>query len=129
MEPTNLTYDQQQHVESHVPYFSVGVVLFIFTVIEYCYASFLPGLSFFTLVLGLMVLAMTKASMVAWFFMHLKFEGNWVYFLLVPAGFLVLVFLTFLYPDIGAQKSAWPEEEEEVMTAPLEPAGATRLRA
>ena len=26
-----------------------------------------------------------------WYFMHLKFEGNWVYAMLVPAGILAMI--------------------------------------
>ena len=29
--------------------------------------------------------------MVGWYFMHLKFEGNWVYGMLVPAGILAMI--------------------------------------
>lgn len=60
------------------------------------------------LVLGLMVLAVTKATLVGLYFMHLKYEGNWVYFMLVPAGILAMVFIFALYPDIGMQ----PTDEE-----------------
>jgi len=53
------------------------------------------------LVLGLVVLAVTKATLVGLFFMHLKYEGNWVYYMLVPAAILAMVFTFALYPDIG----------------------------
>ena len=37
-----------------------------------------------------MVLAITKAFLVGWFFMHLKFEGRWIYMMLVPVGLLAV---------------------------------------
>ena len=37
--------------------------------------------------------AIIKASLVGWYFMHLKFEGKWVYSMLVPAGILAAVFI------------------------------------
>ena len=129
-ETKNLTHDQQQHVESHAPYIKVFVALLILTILEYCYASFL-NLSFGSLVLGLMALAIVKASLVAWYFMHLKFEGNWVYLMLVPAGILMVVFLVALYPDIGMQRTIWPDyrEEEEEAAAPAEPGPALAHRS
>ena len=41
--------------------------------------------------------------------MHLKFEGNWVYYMLVPAAFLAMVFIVALYPDMAMQ----PTEAEQ----------------
>ena len=41
---------------------------------------------FALLVLGLMSLAGIKAALVGLYFMHLKFEGRWIYFMLVPAS-------------------------------------------
>ena len=36
-----------------------------------------------------------------WYFMHLKFEKHWVYFMLVPAGILACVLIFALIPDIA----------------------------
>lgn len=129
MDQTNLTYDQQQHVESHAPYLKVFFALLVLTLLEYGYASFL-NLSFLTLVLGLMCMAVIKASLVAWYFMHLKFEGNWVYIMLVPAGILMLVVLFALYPDIGMQRTIYPDyrQQEEEVSLPAEPAPVVALR-
>ncbi|MEJ7639000.1 MAG: cytochrome C oxidase subunit IV family protein [Singulisphaera sp.] len=113
MAETNLTADQEMHVESHAPYLKVFFALLIFTVMEYFYAM-LP-ISFLALVVGLMAMAITKATLVGWYFMHLKFEGRWVYFMLVPAGVLATIFVLALYPDIGMQPiSEQPASEEEV---------------
>jgi len=116
------TFDQQQHVESHAPYIKVFLALLVFTILEYFYARFSKE-SFFLLVGGLMVLAVTKAVMVAWYFMHLKFEGRWVYIMLIPAGILACVLIFALYPDIGTQRTGEEirPDDEDVTAAPLVP--------
>ena len=165
MAEPHLTYDQQQHTESHAPYMTVFYVLLNFTLMEYFYAkhhgswwlpvymlvtavtltvvtilgsrlaglrvkggwitlSLVPPLllSFIPvpLLLGLMVLAIIKATLVGMYFMHLKFEGRWVFFMLIPAAFLATVFIVALYPDVGMQKPIdldQLEQEEEVTSA------------
>ena len=113
MAETNLTPDQEMHVESHAPYLKVFFALLIFTIMEYFYA--MTPISFPALVVGLLAMAVTKAALVGWYFMHLKFEGRWVYFMLVPAGVLATIFVLALYPDIGMQPiSEQPLSEEEV---------------
>ncbi len=94
-------------------YLKVFLALLIFTVLEFFYARFAQG-HFTALVLGLMALAVTKAALVAMFFMHLKFEGRWVYLLLVPASLLATALVLALYPDIANH----PNE-----TGPRVPAG------
>ncbi|HEV3168208.1 MAG TPA: cytochrome C oxidase subunit IV family protein [Isosphaeraceae bacterium] len=131
MAEKNLTYEQEKHVESHAAlYLRVWAVLLVLTLMEYAYASF-GEKSFLMLVLGLMFLAVIKAGLVGWFFMHLKFEGTWVYYMLVPACFLVMVFIGALYPDIGMQQPVVPDysSEEEALTAPLHPGPAAAFRA
>lgn len=63
---------------------------------------------FLRLVLGLSALAMAKASLVAIYFMHLKFEGRWVYTLLIPTGILVLALVLAVYADIGHHEPGTP---------------------
>jgi cytochrome c oxidase subunit IV len=131
MTDTSVTQGHDVHSESHhVMYLKVWGTLAVFTVMELVYASLMQN-SFLALVFGLMAMASIKAGLVAWYFMHLKFEGKWVYMWLIPAGFLVLVFITALYPDIGKQRSATPTnfDEEQAQAAPLEPAQAAALRA
>jgi cytochrome c oxidase subunit 4 len=87
---------------------------------------------FLTLVVGLMFLACIKAGLVAWYFMHLKFEGRWVYYMLVPAMFLAAVFILALYPDIGAERIADPdypdEEEASILPPPSTPLPLLAMR-
>lgn len=122
----SLTYDQHQDVESHVPmYLRIFVILLVFTILEYFYAM-LAQSHFFALVLGLMALAFTKAALVGLYFMHLKFEGRWVYALIVPACMLALGLIMALMPDIGMRPEGLPagapeDDDLAFLSAPLEP--------
>lgn len=124
MTDTNLTHDQEMRVESHAPYIKVFLALAVFTAIEYCYARVFKD-TFTTLVLGLMFWAVIKASLVGWFFMHLKFEGKWVYYMLVPVGLLAAVLVFALMPDIAMQppsdENPTEDEETAAILAPLTP--------
>ena len=120
MTEAHRTFDQQQHTESHAPYMKVFFALLVFTILEYLYAKFTQD-SFFLLVFGLMAMAITKATLVGMYFMHLKFEGRWVYIMLVPACILAMVLIFALYPDIGRQRTgeeAAPQAQDEVATVP-----------
>jgi hypothetical protein len=65
------------------------------------------------LILGLLTLAVTKATLVGMFFMHLKFEGRWVYYFLIPAAILAMVFIFALVPDVAMQEGPAVESTEE----------------
>ena len=122
MAETNLTQDHETHTESHAPYIKVWIGLLIFTLIEYFYAHIYKD-TFATLVLGLMFWAVIKASMVGWYFMHLKFEGNWVYGMLIPAGILACILTTALIPDVAMAPTSeqFAEEQEATEVSLLEP--------
>ena len=49
---------------------------------------------------------MIKAGLVGWFFMHLKFEGNWVYIMIVPAFVLATILVLALMPDMALKENA-----------------------
>ena len=86
-------------VESHAPYLKVWFGLLVLTVIEYFYARIFMDY-FAILILGLLFWAIIKACMVGWYFMHLKFEKPWVYFMLVPALILATILTLALCPDM-----------------------------
>jgi cytochrome c oxidase subunit 4 len=98
---------EEHATEAHAPYLTVWAALAVLTAIEYVYASALRNL-FLVLLLGLLFWAVIKAGLVGWFFMHLKFEGNWVYILIVPAFILATIFVLALMPDMAMQ----PETQE-----------------
>ena len=99
MHDHNLTTEQEIEVETHAPYLGVFWVVFGLTVVEYAYATY-AGLKFVPLVAGLMAMSAIKASLVGWYFMHLKFANRWVRLMLVPAAILSLVIVAALVPDI-----------------------------
>jgi cytochrome c oxidase subunit 4 len=123
---STMTHEQELHVESHAPYLKVFAALAVLTAIEYFYAHIFKS-HFGVLVLGLMFWAVIKASMVGWYFMHLKFEGKWVYYMLVPAGILAIILTTALMPDVAMQpviEENPGEEEEATSVSLLEPGWA-----
>ncbi len=101
----NYTPEQERHVESHTPYLRVFGALLVFTLLEYGYASFFH-LGFLPLVAGLLAMAFIKAAMVGWYFMHLKFEGRWIYLMLIPVCLLAMVIVAGLVPDIAFPRTS-----------------------
>ena len=101
----------------------VWLWLLVLTVVEYWYAAGFKDF-FAILLLGLLILAGIKAGLVGWYFMHLKFEGKWVYLLIVPAIILATIFVLALVPD-QAMKPTDEDAEESVRVAPID--GASGL--
>ena len=98
--PLQVEVADELAAESHAPYGKVWAILAVLTAVEYFYALFFKDY-FPVLVLGLVSLALVKAGMVGWYFMHLKFEQKWVYILIIPAC-VMAVFLTLaLSPDMA----------------------------
>jgi cytochrome c oxidase subunit 4 len=120
MEATYPPTEHELHAESHAPYLKVWFALLVFTVIEYMYAHWFKD-TFLILVLGLMLWASIKAAMVGWYFMHLKFEGRWVYGMLIPAAILACVFIFALYPDMALHPVTEENPPEDEASAPLYP--------
>ena len=124
MAETHLTESQEMEVESHAPYIKVWASLAVFTLIEYVWAHVFKD-SLTTLVIGLLFWAVLKASLVGWYFMHLKYEGRWVYGFLIPAGILASVIILALVPDIaGRIAEENPAKEDVAAVAPLIPGPA-----
>jgi cytochrome c oxidase subunit IV len=96
---------EEHRTEAHAPYWTVWAALLVLTVIEYFYAAAFQSV-FLILLLGLLFWAVIKAGLVGWFFMHLKFEGNWVYILIVPAFVLATIFVLALMPDMTLKENA-----------------------
>ena len=90
----------------HPNYILIWAVLLILTVLEVVVAFFpgwmseVPGIHLITIVL-LVVMAFVKAGLVAWYFMHLKFEEK--NFVLIVSFPLVLacVLVILLLPDVA----------------------------
>ena len=108
---------EEHATEAHAPYLKVFAGLAVLTAIEYFYAFWLKD-AFLGLVLGLLLLAIVKAGMVGWYFMHLKFEGRWVYILIVPAFILATILTTALCPDVAMKPETEENPGEEVFVLP-----------
>src|SRR5262249_44167367 len=115
---SSMTRDQELHVESHAPYIKVWAALAVFTAVEYFWAHIFKD-SFAILLAGLLFWAIVKASMVGWYFMHLKFEGNWVYGMLIPAGILACILTCSLIPDVAMAPTSEQFAEDEEAAAEL----------
>jgi len=110
MAETNLTHEQEMEVESHTgQYMKVFFILLVFTIAEYCYASFLH-LSFFTLVVGLMAMALFKASLVGLYFMHLKYDERYHVFVFLSTLIFVGIFFTFVLFDLNSRAKLSEEQ-------------------
>jgi cytochrome c oxidase subunit 4 len=83
----------------HVNYVMIFVYLVILTAATFG-VSFYRFSSEFINVLLAMIVATTKASLVALFFMHLKFEGKLVRALMIVPLCLCVILVTALIPDI-----------------------------
>jgi cytochrome c oxidase subunit 4 len=91
------------HEHPHVNYMKIFWTLLFLTVAEYFYAMLTQD-HFGLLVIGLMTLALVKATLVGLYFMHVKFEGKWVYATIVPACILAILVVMALIPDIARDK-------------------------
>lgn len=124
---------EEHAVEAHTPYLKVWAWLAALTAVEYFYAYFCQEVlltPFLITLFGLLLWAAIKAGMVGWFFMHLKFEGKWVYGLIIPACVLAAILVLALTPDIAYRPTTEENEEEEavwVAPAPVSPVGEARL--
>ncbi|MEX1024586.1 MAG: cytochrome C oxidase subunit IV family protein [Planctomycetota bacterium] len=54
---------------------------------------------------GLIFMAIWKALLIAWYFMHLKFEGWIVKGLILPTPFLIAVIFGYVLPDLADDES------------------------
>lgn len=81
-------------------YVAIGGILLAGTLAAFIFAEEI-ALGWLATVLLILGIASFKASLVALFFMHLKFEGRWKYILMVPPLLLFSALLMALLPDIA----------------------------
>ncbi len=63
--------------------------------------------------LAFLAVAVAKASLVICYFMHLRWEKVWKYFMTIPATILGLALLASLMPDIGMRSLYYSEQRME----------------
>jgi cytochrome c oxidase subunit 4 len=107
---------EEHAAEFHAPYLKVWAALAFLTAVEYIYAFQFKDV-FVILLIGLLVWAVIKAGLVGWFFMHLKFEGPWVYILIIPAAVLATILVVALVPDVVYKPATEENPEEESVRA------------
>jgi len=96
--------DHGDHGATVKAYLTVFVALAIFTLVSFVanYAAapdqkWISRLTSFVIILGV---AVVKAGLVGWIFMHLGFDWRKLYFLIFPAFILGAMFMIVLLPDI-----------------------------
>ena len=93
--------------ESHAPYLKVLGGLGDFNLCGVLLRVDIQEL-FLDSIAGVAVPGGGQGWMVGWYFMHLKFEGNWVYIMIIPAFILATIIVLALSPDMVLK----PETEE-----------------
>lgn len=96
------THGHEDHgAHPHVNYFAIFIALCVCTGISILLDLFeVPALRWVIVFLVLSV-AVAKALFVLTYFMHLKFEGNWKFIILLPTTILAIGLMIALTPDIG----------------------------
>src|SRR5438034_9208604 len=95
-EPHGTTVPEPHH---SVPYFKVFGTLVALTIVT-VEASWYRTENELTKVLIALLIASIKASLVALFFMHLKFEGKLIYLILIVPLCLCILLVCALIPDV-----------------------------
>ena len=95
-EPHGVSVPMPHHTVNYYAIFAALVVLTIVTVLV-AFVRFQNELV--NLVLA-MIIAATKATLVAFFFMHLKFEGKLIYLIFIVPLCLCVLMIVALIPDV-----------------------------
>src|SRR3954453_13734684 len=95
-EPHDVSRPTPHH---EVPYFLIFFALLVLTGITVGVAFWRAPSELINVALALLV-AIIKGSLVALFFMHLKFEGKLIYLIMIVPLILCLIIIFALIPDI-----------------------------
>lgn len=105
----------------HVNYFSIFIALCVCTLLSIVFDLFKSPSLKWVIISLVMAVACAKAMFVLRYFMHLKFEGNWKFIVLLPTTILAIGLIFALAPDIGLHyyQPDVPQNREQVpATAP-----------
>ena len=83
----------------HVNYFAVFVTLVVLTIVTVA-ATFIHTENELVKVLIALLIASIKATAVAMYFMHLKFEGKLIYLIMIVPLCLCVLLIFALIPDV-----------------------------
>jgi caa(3)-type oxidase subunit IV len=95
-EPHGVTEPMPHH---HVNYYAIFAALVVLTIVTVAVA-FVHIESELVKVLVALLIASIKASCVAFFFMHLKFEGKLIYLIFIVPLLLCVLLTVALIPDV-----------------------------
>ena len=90
----------QPHPHHEIPYGKVFAALMVLTVITVAVGIYLRFENEFVNVLLALFVAAIKGTLVAMFFMHLKYEGKLIYLIFISPLVLCVVLIVALLPDI-----------------------------
>ena len=82
-------------------YFAIFIALCVCTGISILLDLFEVHSLRWVIVFLVLSVAVAKALFVLTYFMHLKFEGNWKFIILMPTTILAIGLMVALMPDIG----------------------------
>ena len=85
----------------HVNYFAIFIALCVCTGISILLDLFDVKSMRWVIIFLVLSVAVAKAMFVLTYFMHLKFEGNWKFIILLPTTILAIGLMIALTPDIG----------------------------
>ena len=85
----------------HVNYFAIFIALCICTGLSILFDLIQSESLRWVIVFLVLSVAVAKALFVLTYFMHLKFEGNWKFIILLPTTILAIGLMVALTPDIG----------------------------
>ena len=95
-EPHGVTEPTPHH---HVNYYAIFLALVVLTIVTVAVAFYRFESEVVNLLLALLI-ASVKASCVAFFFMHLKFEGKLIYMIFIVPLLLCVLLTVALIPDV-----------------------------
>jgi cytochrome c oxidase subunit 4 len=85
-------------------YMTVAIILGVCTAASFAFNYLahpdVKTLTVFTAFLLILLVAILKASLVGWYFMHLKWDWKLLYFLIIPAFIMGAMMMVVLMPDI-----------------------------
>ncbi len=95
------THDGEHHGPSFNTYMAVAAALAVCTATSFLFNTLADQgtISHVTSFLLILTVAIIKAVLVGWVFMHLKWDWKLLYFLLVPAFILGVMMMVVLMPD------------------------------
>lgn len=90
--------ENSKHIVSYKTFIFVWLSLLVLTIITVLVAQI--DLGYFNVVVALLV-ATSKASLVIFYFMHLKYENNFFKFIVFMTFFILAIFIGFTFFDVA----------------------------